>query len=289
MSATDAAEGTECPTCGRDDFASEQGMKIHHSQAHGESIAGKSHECIICGTEFRRPPSQANKATYCSNDCRLKAQSNSVLKTCQNCGDEYKVVMSQADESRYCCLDCKSAAQTIGDVVECENCGQRKHRPPSHSGRFCSQKCASEYMKGTNHPSYDQTISECPVCEEEFSHKPSHNRVYCSEECLSQEQSWGTYEDYYGPNWNEKRTEARDRDQHRCQGCMMSEREHLEKYGKKNPVHHIRKISTFSKEDEIDYESANELDNLITLCCRCHPKWEQMTPLRPDVDVAQAD
>ncbi|MFD1512671.1 hypothetical protein [Halomarina rubra] len=39
---------SECPTCERDDFVSETGMKRHHTMAHGESLVDDSPACD-CG------------------------------------------------------------------------------------------------------------------------------------------------------------------------------------------------------------------------------------------------
>lgn len=39
-----------CPTCG-DELKTEDGMKSHHKQAHGESLVNTSVECEVCGEE----------------------------------------------------------------------------------------------------------------------------------------------------------------------------------------------------------------------------------------------
>jgi len=69
----------------------------------------------------------------------------------------------------------------------------------------------------------------------------------------------------------------------------MTESEHLEEYGRTFPVHHITPIREFRDGGEIDHESANALKNLITLCDACHPRWEQMAPLRPDTVQPASD
>lgn len=64
---------TECPTCG-DSFDSESGMKIHHAQAHDESIAGVSVECENCGNSFRKRQYEFEiyDSHFCGDDCRIK-------------------------------------------------------------------------------------------------------------------------------------------------------------------------------------------------------------------------
>lgn len=76
----------------------------------------------------------------------------------------------------------------------------------------------------------------------------------------------------YGKNWPKQRKLALERDNYTCQTCNYK--------GKKKGrfwdvhVHHKRKIRLFANTQtkEIDYQKANDLNNLITLCVRCH-KW----------------
>lgn len=85
----------------------------------------------------------------------------------------------------------------------------------------------------------------------------------------------------YGPGWNEKKKElVRERDKHQCQQCGRSEEEHIRLYNTKHVVHHIQKARTFN-----DPEARNHPDNLVTVCKtkECHWRWEQMSPLRPQV------
>ena len=85
----------------------------------------------------------------------------------------------------------------------------------------------------------------------------------------------------YGSGWNDaKKEQVRERDGRECQCCGRAEEEHIELYGRKHSVHHIQKARDFD-----DPEQRNHPDNLITLCesKECHKRWEQMSPLRPQV------
>jgi len=76
---------------------------------------------------------------------------------------------------------------------------------------------------------------------------------------------------YYGPQWSERRDEARERDGHVCQRCGLAEESHLDEYGMELAVHHIEAFRSFTPFESVsDYERANRLENLITLCCACH-------------------
>lgn len=74
----------------------------------------------------------------------------------------------------------------------------------------------------------------------------------------------------YGKNWPKQRAAALKRDNYTCTRCGY--------VGKKRGrywnvhVHHKRKIAWFVNiiTGEVDYEGANHLDNLETLCQTCH-------------------
>jgi predicted HNH restriction endonuclease len=50
----------------------------------------------------------------------------------------------------------------------------------------------------------------------------------------------------------------------RCVGCNMTMQEHLDKYGKRLTVHHINGLGRNCVEPD------NRLENLETVCLRCH-------------------
>jgi len=81
---------------------------------------------------------------------------------------------------------------------------------------------------------------------------------------------WADIEPYYGPNWNERAAEIRDRDG-QCLHCGMSNEAHLEEYGSQLNIHHIVKAREFS-----NYEVANACENLVALCNSCHKRYEHL-------------
>jgi 5-methylcytosine-specific restriction endonuclease McrA len=171
-------------------------------------------------------------------------------------------------------------------TLECEACGEEysvKHANKDKS-RFCSRDCLgqwmSENMTGENNRyDYNQTEFTCEWCGESYfraANREGETR-FCSQECLvewrSQEYSgenhprWKENGDYYrGPNWHRQRSKARKRDNHECQHCGSSDSE--------LDVHHIIPFREFD-----DYERANRLQNLITLCDSCHSnvEWGNIT------------
>lgn len=85
----------------------------------------------------------------------------------------------------------------------------------------------------------------------------------------------GDYDDgghYYGPNWYDQRSKVREREDE-CQVCGMTDEEHQEEKGCRLHVHHITPFRTFKPDP--DYEKANALGNLVSLCYECHHELEK--------------
>ncbi|MFB6198031.1 MAG: homing endonuclease associated repeat-containing protein, partial [Halobacteriaceae archaeon] len=89
-----------------------------------------------------------------------------------------------------------------------------------------------------------------------------------------------TVRGYYGPNWDEQREKRIEIDDCQCQHCGMSRERHYDKWGEDLNVHHIKPRSDFVEGGELDWESANRVQNLITLCNTHHGVYEG-TGLRP--------
>jgi len=174
----------------------------------------------------------------------------SVSVECSYCGKTNQRTPHDVRERKrfFCNYDCKGSfmAQQTGEdsrvweggrvTISCETCGDKKQVKPSEvdESRFCSQECMikwrSNHFSGENHPRYK-----------------------------------GGYERYYGPNWRKQRRRAKERDGYKCQSCLMGKQEHKQVYDCVPVVHHKVRFGDFDS-----YEKANELENLITLCKRCH-------------------
>lgn len=88
-------------------------------------------------------------------------------------------------------------------------------------------------------------------------------------ELLSENNLWSGKPNYYGPNWNQQRNLARQRDRFTCQLCGAPE---------KNIPHHVHHKIPFRQ--FTSFEQANRLENLITLCPACHHKAESVVLIR---------
>ena len=263
-----------CPTCGRDDFSKPQGMKTHHKQIHGESIAGVDTECAYCDTPFLAQTTHAerNENNFCSRDCYANWLSEN------NRGENHPRWREPV-------------------VVNCAYCDTSKEVAPSISEErtrhFCDRECLgmwqSENNRGERHPLWvgESESHSCQNCEETVYRRPADvyesGRVFCSRECYHE---WGTgpnsgkwnggYREYYGSHWSAVREAVLDRDSHRCQSCGLSSADHAERHGGRGLcVHHIRRRESFDPPERGDV-----LSNLVALCSPCHMEWEGL-PIRP--------
>ncbi|WP_155118167.1 homing endonuclease associated repeat-containing protein [Halorubrum sp. T3] len=92
----------------------------------------------------------------------------------------------------------------------------------------------------------------------------------------------------YGPNWREQRRQALERDDYECQTpwCEMTQADHQEQVGKDISVHHLLPRKFFVGPDgRFDYEQANRVSNLVTVCSKHHLIWEAVAPQRLDTIV----
>jgi 5-methylcytosine-specific restriction endonuclease McrA len=76
----------------------------------------------------------------------------------------------------------------------------------------------------------------------------------------------------YGENWPNQRLKALRRDDFTCQKCGHEGKQVGRRKRWTVAVHHKVKIKNFAstRDGTIDYERANDLSNLITLCPKCH-------------------
>ena len=89
-------------------------------------------------------------------------------------------------------------------------------------------------------------------------------------EILRQKELWLSDPIDYGKHWTQIRQQVLSRDGHRCSLCGKQEDGSLKLH-----VHHKKPFRTFS-----DPEIANNMENLLTLCERCHQRVEQTIRIR---------
>ena len=135
-------------------------------------------------------------------------------------------------------------AKTV--TMECEECGQEYERHASNAdgSRFCSEDCMFEYADRTN--AYDT----------EWKAEVTWDREHRGEDVNR------------GVHWDTQKELALSRDGRLCQECGFEEDSSRFQWVELE-VHHIVPARLFENPDY-----AHALPNLITLCSRCHGKWE---------------
>lgn len=183
-------------------------------------------------------------------------------------------------------------------TVRCSNCGSELDRPPHRVDRsenqFCDRDCNDAYLHGREAPESHnfrregKSQYECDHCGKSFERYPSRvvgEKTFCSFECkndaLRGSRKHGIH---YGSNWKEQRKKRLEKDGYECVICQKGNEQEKIDNGQSLHVHHIRKARNYRiKGNQIDYEKANRIENLITLCVKCHHWWEDI-PLKPDID-----
>jgi len=248
---------------------------------------GESRPCPICGEIFYRPAYYlaAHPLCYCSPACMGMAKAkDKAARICETCGQRFQVrpsALSKPGGGRFCshrCCAAAVAARRQPQAKVCKTCG-KEFRPAKgevlrgSNGYYCSEGCR-RWVGGP--PCKPTTTVRCLGCDQKFvlpgrhSHRATFRR-FCSTQCWYEylrlhPETGGRFlggaEPYYGPNWYEQARKARKRDRFTCQDCgRVRLRPTLH-------VHHILPRRQFGG----DYLTANQLDNLVTLCEACHAR-----------------
>lgn len=267
--------------------------------------------CEICGVEFPVSPYQ-EKRRYCSKPCTDIAKGGSIETQCHYCGAPLvrQAHRTKNATHQFCNNTCRGAWQStqVGPAapaykgttvrVQCSQCGKELKRDTSKLQRnqdfFCGAECWNQWrkvhMRRDGNPNWKEPIqTHCATCgapiERNAARVGTETRKvhFCSKACKYQWMSkafsgpnnyaWkGGCIDYYGPNWREQKRLARQRDGNRCQVCGKT----AKKNGRDMDVHHIKPFRSFDylPDQNLNYEQANALDNLICLCRACHKKAE---------------
>jgi hypothetical protein len=169
------------------------------------------------------------------------------------------------------CIDCKIL---IDDRAKrCRNCLIKWQSIPENASNFQNQKI-------------EMNCSFCHKKIGKYLNQINKNKghVFCNFKCMglyrrqqyigNNNPAWidgSSYQDYPSQFTEVLREQIRERDNHECQNCGITEEEHLIIYGRMIEVHHI------------DYNKENcNKDNLITTCKQCNlrantnrPYWQE--------------
>lgn len=254
--------------------------------------------CQCCGKEYTEYSSRIERSKYCSRACKDAKQLGQIRKPriivqCPACGENFQTV-NNSHAKKTCSKKCadKLHADTLRQYnqpkpvskteVCCSNCGKAftkwTYRLQEHN--FCSRACCNVWQRSLTPHIY----KTCEICGKKLrvlnsllEIRPNSGR-FCSKECLDKgnalrmqgagNPNWqGGICPYYGPNWPQTSAKIMKRDGYKCKICNSP---------KTIEVHHLIPIRKFV--DPItnitDYETANQDNNLITVCRGCHIKIE---------------
>jgi hypothetical protein len=180
-----------CPTCDKE-LNTSHGVKTHHSQVHGESIAGKEVSCHWCDSTFSIPPSVVSRYDrhFCKDkDCRAEWLSETnvgenhnnysrVTIECEICSTEKTVPESRKDSAKFCSESCRTESISNEVTLFCDFCAgdYTKAKSREDVSSFCSESCKNASMRierentkcssnwSTFSKKYRNWVGECECC-----------------------------------------------------------------------------------------------------------------------------
>lgn len=267
--------------------------------------------CQICGVAFLAKPYEfAAGRQFCSRTCAYQGRKPTglprkppIVNTCRVCGDAYERTPSR--DGPYCSRDCHSQGMSKRSTYVCIVCRSAFERSPSRTGNplYCGTVCAkvdapkrmrvwwdtpdfrerqhravkSALTGRLRKPPVRMTCQQCGIKRTFIGRDRTRARTlrFCSHAChgvwlrahpeeLRHFRGGSIRRPYYGPDWTDQRRATRQRDSDTCQDCGLHQRR------PQLDVHHIIPRRTFGA----DWQTANTLTNLVTLCKSCHTKRE---------------
>jgi 5-methylcytosine-specific restriction endonuclease McrA len=216
-------------------------------------------DCVQCGATFWADQSAVDKghARFCSKTCWYSTGRRTLA--CQHCRKEFQTFIADGGR-KYCSPECRTAAKNV--TLVCVGCGKDFTVWMAFKKRkYCSDKC---YGKAPN-----KVSKQCAECGAEYLTIPSRSQTsrFCSFSCLISanaklNRKHGlNLKTRLGRGWQKIRAEVLARDSYRCVRCGSQP--------KRLTVHH---------KDPWRKSKNDSLDNLVTLCSRCHYEVEHVTP-----------
>lgn len=270
-----------CETCGlpffrRPSYATQSKHKYCSSECNPRKPNGE-YSCKECGKKFKSAKSNIARGfgKYCSVACGAIARRRRVECVCEICGCKFEALQKRVEKggAKYCSKKCMGVGARDNYIVSCSNCEKSfkttKYKYVNREKFFCSRACFRQYA-----PPIERNCLSCGKSILVQQYKVKRNQgLYCSKACYGLSEraennyKWkGGGKVYYGENWVTQRKLTRERDGGICQICHRKPNRGERRFA----VHHIKPFRSFNG----DWESANQLSNLIVLCDQCHPKAE---------------
>lgn len=202
--------------------------------------------CKRCGKVFFAYKKRVEKGRgiYCSKECMKVPRTKEI---CEKCGKTF--YNKQNREHIKVCIKCNKKPKKV--KRKCLTCGKEFLAFPydikNGHGKYCSRKCVHISFKG-------KKATKIQMKGLKIGQKISGEK----------HGNWkgGISKLPYSINFNKKMKKLILKESNSiCHMCGMTNKKHLEMYGKSLHTHHI------------DYNKLNTtVNNLISLCSKCHPK-----------------
>jgi len=223
-------------------------------------------ECPKCGQAFGNERARRSHLGWCGRSREISAETKQKISRSlqgRQFSTEHKRRISEAKQGTHLNAEHKQKLSEYerSSKTRARMANAARHRPPISDE---TKRRKSKAMSGANNPIYGKSRS--PETREKLSKALRGNPKICG----SNHYNWKGGPVPYGPDWSIQRDRARNRDNHSCQLCGVTE----EELDHELSVHHIKPFRE-SKD--------NNLDNLICLCgnhggrhchiyCELHPR-----------------
>jgi endogenous inhibitor of DNA gyrase (YacG/DUF329 family) len=259
-----------CPICNKEfiDYLENPQRKYCSHACYGKALKNGDYDhifekkrknkfkCAYCGKNIlkgkrRKRNGDITDNVFCNIECyRIFHAHKYKDRVCKYCGKHFdERWKTSRTTNEFCSNDCMRKFRAMNKMQFCIICGQAFF--------------PFAFEKSKNRTMLDTTIVTCSdKCKKEY-----HRR---NEEVRRDKISMAFTGDKH-PNWQGGRNKYRGANC-TCQRCGLKKREIKKKYGSLPEVHHIKPYREFNN----DWELANRLDNLTTLCPSCHmlTEWE---------------
>lgn len=170
-----AEETLQCPSCDRNDFESEHGMKTHHGIEHEKSLSTIIIECDVCGTEKERNKHNVGENVFCRRKCKHEWFSNwhtgenhvnwkeRVVVECVNCGSEKEVKPERVERTDVFWCDELCEGEYKSEIM-----AKEENNPMMGSSGKQNREFISSEMKGEGNHMYGKTGKRHPNYGKEF-------------------------------------------------------------------------------------------------------------------------
>jgi len=220
-------------------------------------------DCTNCGETVDKKPANVNDGNnFCGRECYYEwkrtdwqPDNSKVEKECQQCGNTFEVYPYREDSAAFCSRECSDASM-VGKSGE-----ETPHWQGGKPEHECKQ-CGDAFER------YEGEVRDCDYCSKEC-YREAYKELFAGEDNPVWRGGWGWN---YGPNWDEQREKAIERDDHEFQRCGKA----ADNMERSPDVHHKKRLGWFKEEYDAPqwYRKGNALDNLVTLCPKCHGKIE---------------